>query len=486
MWEQIQSNKRKTVVLVVAMAFVLLVLGYIIGESVGRGVGILGVFAAFLLWLILSLVAYFKGDNIILAVSGAKKIEKGDHPELFNIVEEMTIASGLPKMPDIYIINDTSLNAFAVGRNPDKAAVAVTAGMLGRLNRDELQGVIAHEVSHIINRDVLLMTMVGIMLGAIVMISEIYLRSLFYGAISGRRYSSRSSRKGGGGQGIAMVIAIVAAILAPLLARLIYLAVSRKREYLADANATVLTRYPEGLASALEQLGASTTPVAKANKATAAMYIINPFAKAKLSALTSTHPPLAERVKILRSIGGTVTYGAYQEAWGAIGGKRAGQLPGSALSDTERGGSVRKADPRAKRKSPKQQMRETGDLLRNINKFIFLPCVCELKLKLPPDFKHDKVTCPKCSREHTVPNAQLAAAAAIADNLPADKAEKVGRAARPPKLGKSPSGETLKIKRQPGEWMTFKCTCGATKTLSPEFAAKKMKCKKCARTIEIE
>ncbi len=484
MREQIQSNKRKSVVLVVAMAFVLLVLGYIIGESVGQGVGILGILAAFMLWVVLSLVAYFKGDSILLAVSGAKKIEKDDHPELFNVVEEMTIASGLPKMPDIYIIDDTSMNAFAVGRKPENAAVAVTAGMLGHLTRDELQGVIAHEVSHIINRDVLLMTMVGIMLGAIVMISEIYLRSLFYGAVAGRRYSSRSSRKSGGGQGIAMVVAVVAAILAPILARLIYLAVSRKREYLADANATVLTRYPEGLASALEQLGASTTPVAKANKATAAMYIINPFAKAKLTALTSTHPPLAERVKILRSIGGTVTYGAYQEAWGKTSGAKAERLPQSALSDTEHGGAVRKAGPRSKRKSPKQQMRDTGDLLRNINKFIFLPCVCGLKIKLPPDFKHDKVTCPKCSREHAVPVAQLAAVVAIADNLP-DTAKEVGRAARPPKLEKSLGSETLKIKRQPGEWMTFKCTCGATKTLSPSFTATKMKCKKCGRTIEI-
>ncbi|MCH8204798.1 MAG: hypothetical protein IID09_06510, partial [Candidatus Hydrogenedentes bacterium] len=200
----------------------------------------------------------------------------------------------------------------------------------------------------------------------------------------------------------------------------------------------------------------------------------------------STHPPIAERVKILRSIGGTVTYGAYQEAWGKTSGAKADRLPQSALSDTERGGAVRKAGPRSKRKSPRQQMRETGDLLRNINKFIFLPCVCGLKLKLPPDFKHDKVTCPKCSREHTVPIAQLAAAAAIADNLPADSAEKVGRAARPPKLGKTRSGETLKMKRQPGEWMTFKCTCGATKTLSPGFAATRMTCKKCGRTIEIE
>ena len=473
MWEQIQSNKRKTIVLVLAMALLLFGLGFIIGEAY-IGAGEVGLLIAFVIWAIMTLVAYFKGDNILLAVSGAKKIEKDDHPELFNVVEEMTIASGLGKMPDVYVINDTAMNAFAVGRKPETAAVAVTAGLLGHLNRDELQGVVAHEIAHINNRDVLLMTMVGVMLGAIVMISETYLRSMFYGMGSRRRYSSSSNSKKGGGQGIAMVIALVAAILAPILAQLIYFAVSRKREYLADASGVVMTRYPEGLASALEQLGGSSTPVQRANKATASMYIVNPFAKVSLSALSSTHPPIADRVSILRSIGGTVNYGAYQEAWGA-----AGKMPKSALQDLKAGGAVREADPRSEKKSARRQVRETGDLLRKINQFAFLPCVCGLKLKLPPDFKHDKVDCPKCKRTLEIPVAQLAAISAIADKIPGDT--EVALNATPVGKNEPP----LEIRHTPGEWMSFKCSCGAGKTLSPGFAAKRMKCSKCGRKIQV-
>ena len=498
MWEQIASNKRKSMILVLVMAAVLFGLGFVIAEASAPGAGVFGIMIAFVIWVIMSLVAYFKGDNILLAVSGAKKIEKQDHPELWNVVEEMTIASGLPKMPDVYLIDDMSLNAFAVGRKPEKAAVAVTAGLLAHLNRDELQGVIAHEVSHIINRDVLLMTMVGIMLGAVVMISEIYLRSLWYGGHGRARFSGRSRGGKGGGQGIAIVIAIVAAILAPLLAQLIYFAVSRRREYLADANGAILTRYPEGLASALEQLGKSHEPVAKANKATAAMYIVNPFAKAKLAEITSTHPPIQERVKILRSIGGTATYGAYQAAWNRVDGSKAGQLPGSALQDTTHGGTVREADPRAAQGTVRSRMRGAGDALRNINKFVFLPCVCGLKLKIPPDYKHDKVDCPKCQRELRVPVAELAAAAAIADHLPealggrAGAAGLVARAPHPRSAEITPTGRKvvaaapLTIKRTPGEWMTFKCTCGTSKTLSPGFDATRTQCGNCGRTIEIE
>ena len=183
MWEQIRSNRRKSVVLVVGMALILLGLGYVIAEAAVPGAGVFGLGIATIVWLIMSLVAYFRGDAILLRAGGARRIEKKDHPTLFNVVEEMKIASGLSKMPDIYIIDDASMNAFATGRNPDKAAVAVTSGMLSKLSRDELQGVIGHEIAHVVNRDVLLMTMVGVMLGAVVMVSQIYLRSMFFGKL---------------------------------------------------------------------------------------------------------------------------------------------------------------------------------------------------------------------------------------------------------------------------------------------------------------
>lgn len=493
MWEQIRSNRRKSSILVIAMAMLLLGLGYVLAEYYAPGAGLLGLGIAFGLWLILTLVALFQGDQILLAVSGAKKIEKEDHPELFNVVEEMCIASGLSKMPDIYIIDDTAMNAFATGRNPDKAAVAVTAGLLGRLDRDELQGVVGHEVAHIVNRDVLLMSMVGIMLGAVVMLSETFLRSLWYTGGRGRRFRSRSSRKGGGGQGQAIIaiVAIVLAILAPLMAQLIYLAVSRRREYLADSSSAVFTRYPEGLASALEKLGSSGTPVRRANRATAAMYIINPFAKAKLSALTRTHPPTEERIRILRSIGGMATYASYQEAWRKVDGEQAGDIPKSALADTEHGGAVRQPDTRAARKTPREQMRQVGDILRDINNFIFLTCACGLKLKIPPEYKRDTIQCPRCKRQLKVPIAELTAARAVADQVSGETAAGSGAGAVPFATAEGSAAqpaaqaEPLRIHRKPGEWMTFKCTCGETKTLSPGFTASRLTCRNCGRTIEL-
>jgi heat shock protein HtpX len=207
------------------------------------------------------------------------------------VVEEMKIASGLEKMPDIYIIDDPALNAFATGRDPNRAAVAITSGLLQKLNRDELQGVMAHEISHIKNRDVLLMAMCSILLGTIVLLAWYGSRFMIFGAMTGSRRSS--SRGGGRGNIIILLVALVFMILAPIMAQLIYFAISRKREYLADASAALYTRYPEGLASALEKLGASTGQLKSANQATAPMYIVNPFRKKgmKASDLSSTHPP---------------------------------------------------------------------------------------------------------------------------------------------------------------------------------------------------
>jgi len=382
------------------------VLGYVIAETYVPGAGFYGLAVAAGLWTILTLVAFAGGDSILLSVSGAKQIEKKDHPELFNVVEEMTIASGLGKMPRVFIVNDEALNAFAVGRDKDKAAVAITAGLLGRLDRDELQGVIGHEAAHIVNRDVTLMAFASVMLGTIVMMSEIFLRSLWYGGCRGARYRSRGrGRGGGGGQGQAAIaiIAIVLAILAPVLAQLIYLGISRKREYLADASSAVYTRYPEGLASALEKLGGSGVPVQRASKSTAAMYIVNPFAKAKLSALTQTHPPTADRIKVLRSFGGQASYRAYQEAFASATGKKSGPLPKTALADTEHVAPIRSATERLQSKDPREQARAVGDLMRTMGGFLMVPCACGLKLKLPPDYPRNYVTCPRCKRELDVP-----------------------------------------------------------------------------------
>ncbi|MCL2707346.1 MAG: M48 family metallopeptidase [Dehalococcoidia bacterium] len=311
MWDQIKSNRMRSAVLVMFMCLLLLGLGYVIGlfflDSIIGGLAIAAV-----IWAVMSLVAFFQGDNILLSIAGARKVSKSDDPQLYNIVEEMTIASGLPKMPDVYIVNDKALNAFATGRNPEKAAVTVTSGLRAALNRDELQGVVAHEIGHIKNRDVLLMTITSVMLGAIVIISWYATRVMFL--TGGGR--SNNNRNSAGPQAILMIIGLVLMILAPLFAQLIYFAISRKREYLADASAALYTRYPEGLASALEKLGSSVTPVKAANKATAPMYIINPFAKRNaINSWMSTHPPIADRARILRSMSGS-SLADYENAYG--------------------------------------------------------------------------------------------------------------------------------------------------------------------------
>ena len=317
MWELIQANKRRSIFLFIGMGIILILLGYFLGVTfLGEQGGSFGVFIAFIIWSILSLISYFAGSKVILSLSNAKEVTKDVHPQLFNIVEEMTIASNLPKMPKIYIVNEAAPNAFATGRDPEKSAVAVTAGLLSQLNRNELQGVIAHEIAHILNRDVLFMTFAGVMLGAIVIISEVFLRGYWIGGGSLNRYKNKSS---GGGQEqiIFMVFAIVLAILAPILARFLYFAISRKREYLADASGVRLTRYPEGLASALEKLSQNRFSLKSANKATAGMYIVNPLKKTgmQISDLSSTHPPISERIKILRGMMHGADYADYQTSY---------------------------------------------------------------------------------------------------------------------------------------------------------------------------
>jgi heat shock protein HtpX len=417
MWEQIRANRIKSFILVICMALMLMLLGAVIGGAVSpRGGGaITGIAITGIVWFFLTMLAYSNGSRILMAASSAKKIEKKDHPQLFNIVEEMTIAAGLPKMPDIYVMDDMSINAFAAGRDPDNAVIAVTAGLLGKLNRDQIQGVVAHEMSHIKNRDVLFMTLLGVMLGVIVIISEIFMRSLWYSSMSGRRNRNSSSKGGGQAQAVMMVLAIVFAILAPILAQIIYFASSRRREYLADASGALITRYPEGLASALETIMHESKPMAKVSKAIAPMYISNPL-KMNASGLTSTHPPLEERIRILRSMAGGVSYNEYQQAWQKVSGRNAGSLPASALSGGVRA-EARDASADVKKPDPRQQMRQVTDVLRKVNKFMFLACPCGLQFKIPPEFKGEGITCPRCGRDNKVALAQLMATEQIADAI---------------------------------------------------------------------
>jgi heat shock protein HtpX len=506
MWEAIQSNRRKSVVLVFAMLLVLLALGAALGGSLGGmmseasqegifGGLFLGMAVASGLWFLLTAISIAQGDSILLRMSGAREIEKEDHPQLVNVVEEMTIAAQLPARPRIYIIDDMGMNAFATGKSPDKSAVAITAGLLARLNRDQLQGVIAHEIAHVKNEDIKYMTRLSIMLGVIVMVSELFLRSVFHAGAS-RRYGGGSKSKGQG-HIVFLLIAIVFAILAPILGQLILLASSRQREYLADASAAIFTRFPEGLASALELLGGHAQ-LQKVSKATAPLYIVSPLKGGNaLHGWFSTHPPIAQRVQILRTMAGGVSFAGYQTAWNQASGKEAGHIPPSALTG-EKAQAIREPNTSATSgQDTRGRMRETGDLLRRMNEFLFLSCVCGMRIKLPPEFKHDHVDCPRCKRTLEVPVAQLAAlhtaSAAMAGQggqpglgaLPlAQGGLPTATAKHPPKP--EPGEKPLEVYRDPNTWTSFKCRCGKVKNVGPSFSAPQVQCAQCGRNIFVK
>jgi heat shock protein HtpX len=313
----------------------------------------------------------------------------------------MKIASGLEKMPDVYIIDDPALNAFATGRDPKRASVAITSGLLEKLNRDELQGVIAHEIAHVKNRDVLLMSLCSVLLGTIVILSWYATHMLFFSSMTGGR---RGSGGGGSGGAIILLIGIVLMILAPIFAQLIYFAISRKREYLADASSAQYTRYPEGLASALEKLGGSKIQVQSASQATAPMYIVNPFRKKGKAAtdLSSTHPPLSERIRILRSMAGGASFVDYNSAYQQVHKGGGAVLPASALAAAAPVG-LRAAGPAAPAEpepSKVERTREVSDLMWRKNDYRTINCDCGTRLRVPPKLKKAKVRCPHCGRTH--------------------------------------------------------------------------------------
>jgi len=381
------------------MAALLILIGYLLGLYFGNAAA--GLVIALIVWAILSLVGYFQGDSILLSMSGAKKVSPDDHPRLYNVVEEMKIASGLEKVPDVYIIDDPALNAFATGRDANRASVAITSGLLQKLNRDELQGVIGHEISHIKNRDVLLMAMCSVLLGTIVLIAWYGPRLLSFGGTGSRR----SSSSGGGGLAgiIILVVALVFMILAPLFAQLIYFAISRKREYLADASSALYTRYPEGLASALEKLGASTGQLKSANKATAPMYIVNPFRKSGMQAsdLTSTHPPISERIRILRGMAGA-SFNDYDQAYRQVHGGGQGVIPAAGLAAGTVPIATIKLEGEAGELNEIQRARETSDVMWRLSNYNTITCDCGAKLRVPPQFKEPQIKCPHCGRTHQV------------------------------------------------------------------------------------
>jgi heat shock protein HtpX len=296
-YDRIDSNRRKTILLMAA--FFLVVAGAAIAISVLAGVP-LG-FSPVIIVFVLVFIAfsYFASGSVALGVSGARQVSENDEKELYRLVENLCIGSGLP-MPKVYVIEDGSMNAFATGRDPKHASVAVTRGLMNKLERIELEGVLAHELSHIGNRDTLLMTTVVVLIGTLALLADLGLRLTWFGAGTRGTYRDDNSR----GAAILLVAAMVFLILSPIIARIISLAVSRQREYLADASGALLTRYPEGLARALEKIRGDTDPLDQATKATEHLYIVNPLLdhQSKLNGLFATHPPIEERIRLLRAM----------------------------------------------------------------------------------------------------------------------------------------------------------------------------------------
>jgi len=290
-----EKNVRKTWLLLTLFLIFIIGLGWLFSYNLGSPIILI---IAVIFSILMSFSSYWYSDKLVLSMARAKLIKKKDNPTLYRTVENLCITAGLP-FPKIYIINESQPNAFATGRNAKHAVVAVTQGLLDKLEKSELEGVISHELSHIKNKDMLLQTMIVVLVGMIAMASHMFLRISFFGG--GRRRNV----KGNAGLIIAL-LGVVAAILAPIAAYLIKSAVSRKREFLADASGALLTRYPEGLARALEKISADPTPMKRANNTTAHLYISNPFrgkqSKTWFTKLYSTHPPAEERVKALRGM----------------------------------------------------------------------------------------------------------------------------------------------------------------------------------------
>ncbi len=291
----IRANKRNSVILMIGMALLLLVLGYVLGSMWGDME--VGIAVAVIATLFVLLFAWGMGSSVVMAFAGAEPVAKEDAPQLYNVVEEMAIAAGLP-MPKVYLIDEDAPNAFATGISPESASVAVTRGLLSKLNRDQLQGVIAHEMGHIRNFDIRFSLLMAVMAGGIVILSDMVLRSAFFAGGSRRR-----DNKDNGGQILILLIGMVLAILAPLFAALIQMAISRQREYLADASAVEFTRNPNGLAEALQILAGDQAPM-QGSKATENMYIVNPKLGLRGGSddLFSTHPPIHERIERLQKL----------------------------------------------------------------------------------------------------------------------------------------------------------------------------------------
>jgi heat shock protein HtpX len=405
MQEAIAANKRRSTMLLALMMTILVVLGIGLGELIApNGGGVFGLLAALIVGGVQWGVYQFTPASVVMSGMNARKLEKADCPRLFNVVEEMQLASGLAQMPEVWLVDTPTPNAFAYSDGRGNAVVAATSGLLWRLNRDELQGVMAHEVAHVVHQDVRFMTLAGVILGSIVILSDMARKWFFYGPRTvGRSSRSSSGNTHPGVQVVIFLLVMIVVVAGPLMAQLLYFAISRKREYLADAAAMVYTRYPEGLASALEKLHTYSADM-PGNRVAHAMCIVPPMAAQGLSgsSLFSTHPPTEERIAILRRVGGQISLESYLDASKKILGVNStglmarGDLASSprlqARAPSEEGPVMERPQLRA------MEQRAAG--FRGIN------CSCGMVIRIPPHYERPEIRCIRCGTAHQVSSAQ--------------------------------------------------------------------------------
>jgi heat shock protein HtpX len=472
MWEAIVANRRRSALLIILMSVILVLIGYSAGMLIGGpDAGGFGVVVALVIMVVMLFVYFTSAENVLMHGAYARELKREDSPQLFNIVDEMVLASGLGFTPRIYLIDDPAPNAFAVGRKPESSAICVTTGLLYRLNRDELQGVIGHEVGHLKNRDVQFMTLAAVMLGTIVILSAIVRQYFWYG---GRGRSRSSSRDGGGQlQIVILVVGLLFAILGPIMAQILYFACSRKREYLADASSAQFTRYPEGLASALAKISQAHEPLSFANQATAPMFIINPFTAAtgEADSVFSSHPPTQNRIRVLRAMTGA-SYADYEAAYRHAKG---GSLIGSQTLKSAPQQTIRAPS----NEGPIQTRREVHAVTHRYHGYMRLRCNCGLDISVPEGYEQDTIRCFRCGSVLTIP----AAAPAPPVSPTSAALPPVIAGITPPVL---PTSGSLQFHRtNPSSWESFRCSCGRTIQLSPSFAASQITCTACGKTIAV-
>jgi len=498
-WRIAAANKRKTVLLVAVMGVVLALLGFFTGELISMlggfmsgdqpgdslAAGYIGTMVALAIWIGLLATSLLGSDQLFLGLAGAKEVTHDLYPQLYNVMEEVAIASSMPRIPAIYIIDDPAPNAFAVGKSLEDSHICVTAGLLAICNRDELQGVIAHEVGHIVNRDVLYLTVAATMLGAVTFIADTFVYSLRYAPVA--RYRSGASRAGKGLINVwLMVVGIAFVVISPILSRILYFCISRSREYLADATSARLTRYPEGLACALEKIMQSPEKLTTAPRAAAPFYIANPYKQDLSDNLFATHPPLGERIKILRSMTGGASYRDYVRAYWAVTHVHKELIPALDLKRSEEV-TIRAAsgDASTTTASPHAAARKAPDIIRAMNQYVIIDCSCGMRMKFPPEFARGEIRCPRCNKPHTLQEPGRKSASAILESTAAlTRTERYDpERARTATLIRGQQKET----RKPGAWQSFTCNrCGRTVEISPAFSAQQLACTRCGHLFLFE